>query len=424
MLTALATFTDSGMLCFRKQSFQLAEGYHTCYGEESEDGSYTRFFREFSCATMKTELFDVLSPEHVASIHRAIGKLAGVERRAIILTVTDLAMVNMTKNMIRSLYRAGEQARCLVVGIEANLCLELGEPLAECLELPLRGQREADGIFAWGTAGYMEAVFLKHVVLTVSLLSGRSEGILFTDPDVVYLKPPLDEIRSYGTDLDMIFSTNNALTRGAQHCSDVAKSYRRQQRGIASLTTGDEGAHVDINSGLLYLRHTTATGELLMRTLMFLAQERTARASGYYQQWSMVRAIQAMPSLRIAPVPCNRFVNGNVFWGHNMVLDPDSVISVHANWMHSSLKRTCLELARLWDLSGNHSEAGGATSPRAWWEELRSVPVQLTGSGVIVACGAPPRTETFSTRFYQSLQSIGDAMSSMSQAIATLWAVQ
>lgn len=413
-----ASFTDSGLFCFRKQIFKLRYGYHACYGEESDDSSFTRFYHEFNCNDMNREYFGIVPPANVSAIHRAVQRIAGPERRPIILTVTDLPMVDMTQNMISSLLASGEEASCLVVGIQGGLCRRLEEigasalQRAECVDFPLREELASSDTSPWGTAGYAEAVVLKHAILTITLLSGFSEGVLFTDPDIVYLKPPLQELRLYARDMDMVFSTNNALASGAQTCDEVAEKYEGADAGIGSLTVGRKGAHIDINTGLIYLRHTTAAGQLLMRTLMILAKENAGHRAGHFQQYSMVEAIKAMPHLSLAPVPCDRFVNGNVFWGHHALLAPRNVISVHANWMHSSLKRICFERVHLWE-----PFVAGAS----WWRELRSVPVQLTDAGIIVACGDSPRMEDHRDNPNAVFMLLRNALDSIQVVMSRLW---
>merc|ERR1719433_1711250 len=79
---------------------------------------------------------------------------------------------------------------------------------------------------------------------------------------------------------DMIFSSNNKLVEDPNSCADVSHRYGISGKdGIPHLTIGQQGLNVDINSGLLFVRHTTATTNLLLKTWAILGEEHPPQGS-------------------------------------------------------------------------------------------------------------------------------------------------
>merc|ERR1719343_1421639 len=58
--------------------------------------------------------------------------------------------------------------------------------------------------------------------------------------------------------------------------------------------------------------------------------------------------MKEVPQAKVGAVASDKFVNGNVFWAHREILDFSKVVSVHANWMDSALKRPCFKSSHLW----------------------------------------------------------------------------
>ncbi|CAK0842117.1 unnamed protein product [Prorocentrum cordatum] len=115
---ALGTMTESGIPCYRKQSYNLADkgGYHKCHDEATEDGPVTKLFRAFSCDTMNPVFFDALSSDEVAVLRDTILEASGrTQNVSVVLTIADLASIDEAVMTLASLLSADPSARAVVV---------------------------------------------------------------------------------------------------------------------------------------------------------------------------------------------------------------------------------------------------------------------------------------------------------------------
>merc|ERR1719356_1507425 len=311
---SVAATTNRGLPCFRKQKFNLTTrgGYKKCYAEKDDHGPLTRLFAEFNCDDLNPDYFDQLPAENVSSFHGAIKAVAGPDRRAYILTVVDLTESDLLQNMLRSLIAAGEESGVIVVGSERGVCesVQEGYPNAVCIEFPVRfkvGTTET----SQGPVKYSEVARLKHAVRTVALMSGLSEGVLFADPDVVFLKKPVSVFQLFSVHKDVTLAGNNAAREGAAACEEVADRYGAP--GPAQLSIGREDRRFEADPGLFYVRDTPGAAHLLLRSWMNLVQDGDLK---HTQSWAITKAIDEVSGVSLGTVPCSIFVNGNVFWRH------------------------------------------------------------------------------------------------------------
>jgi len=197
----------------------------------------------------------------------------------------------------------------------------------------------------WGSHEYWQVVFRKHVVLTMVAMSKVARYAVYTDPDIVFLECPVSYlVKNYRNTHDIVFSPNNMLEPSATSVEDVAETY--ESRGMKNIQLGPHNRHADINTGLFLMSSSDLVGDLMLKTMRIFREQEFVH--GHYQQFSLVKAIEEVPGIRIGVAPGDRFVNGNVFWGHRNLLKREDVISVHANWMQSPLKVPCLKSAGLW----------------------------------------------------------------------------
>jgi hypothetical protein len=110
---------------------------------------------------------------------------------------------------------------------------------------------------------------------------------------------------------------------------------------------------------------------------------------GHYQQFSLAKALDAVPGLSIGVADGGRLVNGNVFWGHGRLLKPKDVVSVHANWMESKLKGPCLREAGLWVDAGSPArlsvERWGERQPAASMDAVLATVESCGGTAATAA---------------------------------------
>merc|ERR1719401_2178397 len=211
---------------------------------------------------------------------------------------------------------------------------------------------KSDGEVAWGSHDYWQVVFRKHVVLTAIAVSNISKGVIYTDPDIVYLDSPVGPLARLAEVNDITFSPNNMLELDAKSVEDIAEVY--ETRGMESIVLGPHRRRADINTGLFHMRSSDAVVEWMLKSMEIFKQQEFVH--GHYQQFSMVEAMQNVRKLKIGVAPGDVLVNGNVFWGHRNVLTPTRVVSVHANWTPGELKRACLESAGFWILTAGPIE--------------------------------------------------------------------
>jgi len=275
-------------------------------------------------------------------------KAAGPDKAPFIWTVTDGGMIDFAQNMLTSLDDVSSAHERLLVGMGRDVCKRFDKfKRTTCVEI-FHDSGSEDAV-TWGTEAYFNVVLRKHVILTMLATCGLTSVSVFTDPDIVFLQDPVEGLLAVAGDNDIVFSPNNYLDRNPESALDVAEDYAR--RGMEGITIGPKGRRADINTGLLYLRSSPLVNDLMLRTLLIFKSE--GGTHGHYQQYSLVAALKRVPEAKLSVAPGDVFVNGNVFWGHRKLLDPSKVVSIHANWMGSTLKRTCLQTAGLWKIGGS-----------------------------------------------------------------------
>jgi len=271
------------------------------------------------------------------------------------VTVLDGGMVSIGENMILSLNAVPCDTPVLVVGLGGNVCsrfLEPGGPI--CVEV-FRESATSEDEVAWGSHEYWAVVFRKHVVLTLVAMSKTARWAAYTDPDIVYLNCPTDYLINVSTgkaqtisgtfdEYDIVFSPNNMLSKEATTVDDVAETYAT--RGMKDILVGPEKRRADINTGLFVMRMSPMVEDLMLTTMRIFKDQEFVH--GHYQQYSLVQALDQLPGVRVGVAGSDRLTNGNVFWGHRELLKASDVISVHANWMTSTMKVPCLKEAGLW----------------------------------------------------------------------------
>jgi len=268
---------------------------------------------------------------------------AAAEMGTFIVTVTDGGMLGMALNMIHSLDTAPCHAPRLVIGLGANLCPTFeGLPITTCVEV-FQEEAGSEDEVAWGSHEYWQVVFRKHVVLTLVGMSQMARHVIYADPDIVFLGSPVtyfDTEKSY----DIIFSPNNMLDPNATRVDDVADTY--ETRGMENILIGPHNRRADINTGLFQMKSNQNVADLMLKTMEIFRDQEFVH--GHYQQYSLVKALDELPYVKIGVAGGDKLVNGNVFWGHRELLPEDGVISIHANWMPCQLKIPCLKEANLW----------------------------------------------------------------------------
>lgn len=307
--------------------------------------------RQSSDALLKADVTAAIanmSSTDAEALLDAFRKAAGPEKAPFIWTVTDGDMIDFAKNMLATLDAVSCVHRRLLVGMGRDVCKRFHEfSRTTCVEIfPDSGSEDA---VAWGSEAYFKVAFRKQVILTMLATSGLTSVSVFTDPDIAFLQDPVTALIAAAGEHDIVLSPNNYLDKNPESALDVAEEYER--RGMEGITMGSKGRRADINTGLLYLRSSLVVSDLMLRTLLIFKSE--GGTHGHYQQFALVAALKRVPEANLSVAPGDVFVNGNVFWGHRKLLDPSRVVSVHANWMASALKRTCLQTAGLWKASGD-----------------------------------------------------------------------
>jgi len=271
------------------------------------------------------------------------------------VTVLDGGMVSIGENMILSLNAVPCDTPLLVVGLGGNVCSSfLDFSGITCVEV-FRDLASSEDEVAWGSHEYWEVVFRKHVVLTLVALSKTARWVAYTDPDIVYLNCPTDYLINVSTgkaqtisgtfdEYDIVFSPNNMLSKEATTVDDVAETYAT--RGMKDILVGPDKRRADINTGLFVMRTSSIVDDLMMKTMRVFKDQEFVH--GHYQQYSLVQALDQLPGVRVGVAGSDRLTNGNVFWGHRELLKESDVISVHANWMNSTMKVPCLKDAGFW----------------------------------------------------------------------------
>jgi len=175
---ALATMTQSGIPCFRKQGYNLTDrgGYQKCYNEADENSPLTKFFRTFNCDKMDPPFYDAVHPEQVQKMHQAVKKAAGGERKPIAFSMVGSANAQALAETLRSLRQVDPSAGAIAVTREDGVCATIGaESLGfVCLEI-----------------GEVNTAFPEHALLTTVALSGRTAGVLAVDPGMKFQSSPL-----------------------------------------------------------------------------------------------------------------------------------------------------------------------------------------------------------------------------------------
>jgi len=212
---ALATYTQSGLPCFRRQSFNLTltEGqaavYQQCFGEPSSAGPLTSFFNTFSCEDMNPAFYGVLWPQQVKKLHAAIGELAGrQERKPLVLTVIDEEEEDLAYHMIRSLQATGEAANSLVVGTVPGICRDMdalyGIPSKRCVVVqPAQSVRRG---------------VLRHAILTTAALAGLSDRITLASPRVAFAGPAGAQLRAEAASRHVVFARGGMTSNDTDDC--------------------------------------------------------------------------------------------------------------------------------------------------------------------------------------------------------------
>jgi hypothetical protein len=94
------------------------------------------------------------------------------------------------------------------------------------------------------------------------------------------------------------------------------------------------------------MKSNSNVADLMLKTMEIFRDQEFVH--GHYQQYSLVKALDELPDVKVGVAAGDKLVNGNVFWGHRELLPEGGVISIHANWMPCQLKIPCLKEANLW----------------------------------------------------------------------------
>lgn len=280
---------------------------------------------------------------------------ASEKKGVFLVTVLDGGMLGMVENMILSLNAVPCDTPLLVVGLGSNVCSnfqEFGETI--CVEV-FRDSAGSEDEVAWGSHEYWAVVFRKHVVLTLVAMSKTARWVAYTDPDIVYLNCPMDYLIDVSTgktetiardfhEYDIVFSPNNMLSKEPTSVDDISETYAT--RGMKDILVGPDKRRADINTGLFVMRSSPIVDDLMLTTMRIFKDQEFVH--GHYQQYSLVQALDQLPGVRVGVAGSDRLLNGNVFWGHRELLKVSDVISVHANWMTSTMKVPCLKEAGFW----------------------------------------------------------------------------
>jgi len=360
MPMAVASFTSSGIPCFRKQNFNLSAhgGYEQCYGESNKHKPLTKFFHEFNCDELRPEYFDALPRRKVMELHEALAKM-GEKSKSIVLTLINATQADLAVNMLSSLAATGEKAPCLVVGTQPGTCRALkilqgrGHSDHICVEVPHVQPAESLGeVFS-----ELEIQTFKHAIVTTVIVSGLSQGVLYAAADTVFVQAPMQFFKRDYPGAHIVVTANNVMKAIPESCTDVADKYEKAEAGqlrdrLRINHSGEEdSARFDLNSGLFFAQNSPGTADIMLRSWMLLVTKGSAE---HTQHWALQQAIQDASWVNVQTGSCTQFVNGNVFWGHPGIVDPSQIVAIRANFMSQKAKRECLKSSGLWGLDMAH----------------------------------------------------------------------
>jgi len=233
---ALGTITESGIPCFRKQSYNLSDrgGYHKCHDEATEDSPVTKLFRTFSCDTMNPAFFDALSSDEVAALRGTIlNASGGAHNVSVVFTIADLAHIDKAVMTLASLRSANPSARAVVV-TQMQGCKRIIRATGNsvCVEIPRA----------------LDVQKFKIALLTTAVFSGAAGGILFAEPGVEFQEDPIAAFTEVSGGQDVVFAP-----RQSAQCDASATS-------------------ADVSGSLFYVKSTPGGSHALMRAWMFLVE--------------------------------------------------------------------------------------------------------------------------------------------------------
>lgn len=275
---ALATFTDVGLPCFRKQKTYkwLREqfgpdvtGMGACYGDADANGPMAELFYAFNCDDLNPVFYSQISVQSVGLLHNTVRQMATRDRNPLVLTFvdSDVQSVAVVRSMLRSLVAVGEPAGVLVIGMVPGACrlLEGGDQSdVPCLDMP---PPEVDS-----PINQRDRALHRHAVLTTLVLSGLSRGILYCELTADFLRPPVAAFQQQLVDHRAVVFAQ----RGGRSIGDAACSVTNNDRDFSPSAfvhdhrTGNSMA--DIDPGLMYVTDSSGASNLLLRTWMLLAE--------------------------------------------------------------------------------------------------------------------------------------------------------
>merc|ERR1712232_732875 len=111
---------------------------------------------------------------------------------------------------------------------------------------------------------FWTAAAVKLTLLTVAVVSGLTEGVLYTNADVSFFKNPLQIASGAAmTGADTIFQLNNALRKNAKACGEMHPKY----------WDTEDLNRIELNTGLVYVRNSPGAINLMTRALRNLYDE-------------------------------------------------------------------------------------------------------------------------------------------------------
>lgn len=371
---ALASFTDVGLPCFRKQKSHTwlreqfgeeALGLGACFGDGDANGAMAELFYAFNCDDLNPVFYSQISALSAGILHSAIKQLARQDRSPVIVTFVDSEAGPLVQNLLFSLRAAGERSGVLVVGVAPGACRSVdadGLPDVACVVVPPVAQTDDDDerlveALDSETVDARGSAIHRHAVLTTVVASGLTQGVLYCEPSVVFLRPPVAAFRERlgAGRIQAVFAPDGALPDG--------QSARQDAPGGSAADAGGE-RDLEIDTGLFYVADSAGSTDLLLRAWMLLA-ESAGEGRAAVHRWALLEAIRAAPWVKVASVPREEFANGNAFWGHRGALQTDRLRAVHVNWMDPQLRLECMARARLLaPAPGTAANAGGL-----WWRD-------------------------------------------------------
>merc|ERR1719291_983014 len=295
-------------------------------------------------------------------LHSAIRQLARQERSPVIVTFVDSEAGPLVQNLLFSLRAAGERSGVLVVGVAPGACRSVdadGLPDVACVVVPPVDARDS--------------AIHRHAVLTTVVASGLTQGVLYCEPSVVFLRPLVAAFRERlgAGRIQAVFAPDGALPPGES-------AHAEAPGGSAADADGDRD--LDIDTGLFYVADSAGSTDLMLRTWMLLA-ESAGEGRAAVHKWALLEAIRAVTWVKVASVPREEFVNGNAFWGHRGDLQTDRLRAVHVNWMDPQLRLECMARARLLaPAPGTGAHLGGL-----WWRDAGDIATLDDGDSLRVS---------------------------------------